>query len=291
MEFLSNIKGALNLGNDHEDYIAYTKQNKLRFINLNDLSEVTTPYANNMFIYYDEEENFGIYGTKSGILYKLNLNNFQSERISKKLRLPCISPVIFTSNYFCCVESYSNELCTFCNSDESMHYFVPKDIQIYDIAGYDEERILIQFRKRNQTYSKIGIFNVLDKTWTEINFNQNDVNTLRSMEYIDDLGFMIFLTVNKLMILSHDFEVIKTIYIAEYTNNPRAFIYYTYNRIEKQILFHAEEGKLYTLNLSDMSIKYVGDIYDATYMHFSHKHKILAINNIEKNCVTLYRLD
>lgn len=36
----------------------------------------------------------------------------------------------------------------------------------------------------------------------------------------------------------------------------RAFIYYTYNRIEKQILFHAEEGKLYTLNLSDISIKY-----------------------------------
>lgn len=32
MQFLSDIKGALNLGNDHEDYIAYTKQNKLRFL-------------------------------------------------------------------------------------------------------------------------------------------------------------------------------------------------------------------------------------------------------------------
>lgn len=49
--------------------------------------------------------------------------------------------------------------------------------------------------------------------------------------------------------------------------------------IAKHILFHREEGKFYPLDLSDMSIKYIGDIYDATYMHFSHKHHILAINN------------
>lgn len=55
--------------------------------------------------------------------------------------------------------------------------------------------------------------------------------------------------------------------------------YYMIHIIAKHILFHREEGKFYPLDLSDMSIKYIGDIYDATYMHFSHKHHILAINN------------
>lgn len=40
-----------------------------------------------------------------------------------------------------------------------------------------------------------------------------------------------------------------------------------------------------------MSIKYAGDIYDTTYMHFSHKHNMLAINNLEKDYVTLDKID
>lgn len=281
MKIKKIVKGRIIFGNNHEDYIVYKKRGKLTLLNLNELSEIQTTYRIGLFAYFNEARDIVVLGSVENYVYKLNLNDFSIEKITKKMRLPLVYPIIFTSKYIYFHEAYSNELMFYNYLTKETKYYHPKDYHIYNINGYDDERLIVTFAERNKCIPKLGFLRVSDFSISEIDFNRQNINTFRSMQCIQELNMLIFHTKSKLMILSKDLKtVLKEIKASDYCKNePEEFNSYMYDQHVQKVLFCIED-KLYCLDLNDMSVNFVDDIIPTNYLAYSHKNKTLTINSV-----------
>ena len=281
MKIKKIVKGRIILGNHHEGYIAYKKRGKLVLFNLENLSEIQTTYKIGLFVYFNDDWNIAILGSENNDVYKLDLKDFSAEKITKKLRLPLVNPICFTSKYICFHEAYSNELVIYEYLTKETEYHHLKDYHIYSIHEYDEERFIVTYLEKNKYIQKLGLMRISDFSISEIDFNQEDINTYRSIQCIQELNMLIFLTKSKLMILSKDLKsILKEIKVSDYCKDEHEeFNSYTYNKYIQKILYCIKD-KLYYLDLKDMSINFIDNIIPTNFLAYSHKNKTLAINSI-----------